>query len=69
MADLSVKALKLRDEQEPPSGIDFSISTEWTKRWFGDEVLRETKEGVEMRGHVQGMKVTSHSVVAEGGVC
>lgn len=51
MADLSVKALKRHDnEQEPLAGMDCSISVELTEKWFGEEVLRETKDGLEMRG-------------------
>ena len=70
MADLSVRALKLHDnEQESSPGIDVSISTNLTRRWFGEEVLRETKEGLEMRGYVQGMKATCRSIAGEGGVC
>ena len=69
MADLSVRALKLHDNEEESSpGIDVSISTNLTKRWFGEEVLRETKEGLEMRGYVQGMEATFCSIDEERGM-
>jgi hypothetical protein len=46
MADLSVKALKLHDnEQEPLAGMNCSISVELTEKWFGEEVLIEGDEG------------------------
>ena len=70
MADLSVRVLKLRDnEQEPLPGTNPSISEQLTKRWFGEEVLKEMEEGLEMRGYVQGMKVTSRFVLLKRQAC
>ena len=48
LARVSLKALQSCDDDK--------ISTELTERWFGDELLKETKEGLEMMGYVQGMK-------------